>query len=323
MSASTVTIRYEGPILAGHQMDVADLAPALIGLSDLCKLANSKFNGDRAAIKVLIATDLEHKCFQFNLHIAQTIWDHTKAFLNNQNVSTAQDLLEWLGLTGFGGTLGLIRLVKWLKGRKITSTQMEIKDGRDVIRIVVDGDNNNVVIAHPQALELLREPDALASIKKVMQPLVKDGYDYVEFEESDKAVEKVSKEEAVGICGLTSELVEESEIDKPQTLTAWITVYSPVYDANAPNWRFKFGEAHEYMDISETDIAIQALRRGAAMADDAYYVTLEIRQEHKPNGLIKNHFKITKVLDFKPSTLPFQRDIFRDKPETDRRKEED
>ena len=36
----------------------------------------------------------------------------------------------------------------------------------------------------------------------------------------------------------------------------------------------------EYIDISETDIAYNALKRGGAMVDDAYRVELELTQEH-------------------------------------------
>lgn len=50
MSEKSV-IRYDGPALADHSMDVADLAPALMALSDLLKIANTYMNGDRAGVK--------------------------------------------------------------------------------------------------------------------------------------------------------------------------------------------------------------------------------------------------------------------------------
>lgn len=318
MSNAEITVRYDGPVLADHQMDVADLAPALLGLSELCKIANKKFNGDKASVKVLINTDAEHQCFQFNLVLVQSIWDATKSLVGSGDVASAKDVIEWLGIVGgTAGTtaVGLFKLLQWLNGRKIESTSAVNADGGDYVKITVTGSNNNVIVAHPQALELLRDDAALANIKKVVQPLTKEGYDKLEFERDGTVSGNFSKDEAAKISALTPDDIEPPQLDQAQTITAWVTVYSPVYDPNAPNWRFKFGSNHEYMDITATDIAAKAIQRGGAMIDDAYYVRLEIRQEHKGGGKITNHFKIVEVLDFKASRLPYQRDIFRDKPE--------
>lgn len=316
MSAATVTVRYDGPILANHRMDITDLAPALLGLSEICRIANHKFNGDKASVQVLIGTDAEHRCFQLDLHVVQTVWDTTKSLLTNSDVGSAKELLEWIGLIGGGttGAIGLFKLLKWLSGRRINSTVLEAHDGRDVVRISIEGDNNNVVFVHPQALELLRDEKVLASLKKVIEPLTREGYDKLEFENDGEIADTIGKEEALAISALTPSEIESTETDQPQTITAWISVYSPVYDPKAPLWRFKFGDAHEYMDISETDIARLAMKRGGAMIDDAYKVRLEIVQEHKPSGTIVNHYKIKKVLEFKPARLPFQTDAFYDSP---------
>lgn len=312
MSAATVTVRYDGPILVNHQMDIADLAPALLGLSELCKIANQKFNGDKAAVKVLIGTDAEHQCFQLDLHIVQTLWDSTKRLLSNDDVGSAKNLLEWLGLLGTAGSVfGLFKLIKWLKGRPITSTQMEIKDGRDVVRISINGDGNNVLLVHPEALELLQDERVLGNVKKVIQPLTRPGYEKLEFEHEFETVESLSSDDAALIASLSQSDFFEVETDQPQVITVWVTVYSPVYDPSAPNWRFKFGDAHEYIDISETNIAEEAIRRGGAMVDDAYRVRLEIVQEHKPSGGILNHYKIKEVLEFRPARLPYQHDAFK------------
>lgn len=98
MSNAYVKIRYDGPALSGHQMDITDLAPALLGLSELCKLANRQLNGDKAAMQVFIGADQEQKCFQFNLGVVQTLWQHAQSVLENHDIKTAKEILEWLGL---------------------------------------------------------------------------------------------------------------------------------------------------------------------------------------------------------------------------------
>lgn len=50
MSKIAFQLRYDGPALSEHGMDVGDLAPALLALGDLIKRANATVNGDAAII---------------------------------------------------------------------------------------------------------------------------------------------------------------------------------------------------------------------------------------------------------------------------------
>lgn len=54
------------------------------------------------------------------------------------------------------------------------------------------------------------------------------------------------------------------------------------------------------MDISETTIAADALRRGGVNAGDAYHVRLEITRSERERGNFTNRYKIKEVLEFRP-----------------------
>ena len=307
MSSASVTVRYDGPALAGHQMDVADLAPALLGISDLCKHANRRFNGDRAAIQILIGADQDHKCFQVTLEIVQTIWQQAQALIQNSDVKNAKEILEWLGIieTGLGG-VGLFRLLKKVGKGKITSAKLEVMDGRDYYRVEINGDNNNVIVVHPESFQLFKEPAVIESAKRVVQPLMKEGYANIDFE-SGKTVEKITKDEARRIAEIeTSDNQDEIIAGEPQTFSAYIKVYAPVYDLKVTIWRFQYGNGHEYMDISETDIAEKAMARGGAFIDDTYKVQLEMTQTKTAGGQFRNKYKIKKVEEFHPAKIVTQ-----------------
>ena len=308
---SSVTVRYDGPALSGHQMDVSDLAPALIGLSELYKHANAKFNGSKAAVKVLIATDTEHQCFQFDIQVVQSLWDQAKTLLKDTDIVSAKELGEWLGLIGGGGATsvyGLFKLLKWLDGRKINSSELKIESGLDSTTITVIGSSNSITV-YPRTLELAGDQTTLKNVNKVIKPITKDDYDSLEFEHGDE-IEMISSEDAGRITHTVKSDAEE-QFDEPQVVSAWITVYAPVYDPAAKSWKFKFGESHYYMDISDTNIAEDAMDRGGAFIDDTYFVRLEIRQEHPSSGRIKNHYKIMEVLDFKPANISDQSEMFK------------
>ena len=310
MKKSTITIRYDGADLAEHQMDVSDLAPSLLSLSELYQIANKRFNGDRASIKVLISTDIEHQCFQFDIQVVQNLWDQAKHLLGDDKIASAKEIGEWFGLIGKGGVsgvsvYGLFKYFKWLKERNVDAAELKVERGPNTTKIMVTGDNANITV-HSPTFELSKDKRVLNNVQKVVKPITKDGYDSVEFE-SNGEVEVLSSKDAAAIIEATSFATEE--LDAPQVLKAWIAVYSPVYDKDAKSWRFRFGEPHFYMDISETNIASDAINRGGAMVQDAYYVRLQISQERKDNGNIKNHYKILEVLDFKPAQIYKQTNI--------------
>ncbi len=79
MKSEIVRIRYDGPALEGHAIDVNHLAPALLALGDLCTLANKRFNGDRASVKVLVRADFEAKCFDVAIELVQTVYDQVQS----------------------------------------------------------------------------------------------------------------------------------------------------------------------------------------------------------------------------------------------------
>ena len=102
-------------------MDVAHLAPALLSLSDVVKAANYLANGEKAGVKVFVNANLEQKCFELNIDLVLTAWEQAKQLIADDNIATAKEIAEWVGITGTSG-LGLFQLIKWLRGKKIENT---------------------------------------------------------------------------------------------------------------------------------------------------------------------------------------------------------
>lgn len=113
------TIRYDGPALSHGEMDVQDLAPALLAMAEIAKIANQKFNGDRASIKVLVNADIEHKCFQLDLSLVQSWIEQAKVLIGDDNVATLDQIgqiLGWFGTMGATG-LGVFGIYRWAFGK--------------------------------------------------------------------------------------------------------------------------------------------------------------------------------------------------------------
>lgn len=70
------------------------------------------------------------------------------------------------------------------------------------------------------------------------------------------------------------------------------------------------------MDISDTEIAAEAVRRGGVLVGDSYYVRLELTQAKTPSGDYKNHYKVKEVLEFRQGRLQSQSPLDFDSDET-------
>ena len=310
MSREQVLVRYDGPVLADHSMAVDDLAPALLAIAELCKIANKDFNGDSATVKVFVNADLDQNCFELRLELVQTFLSHANMLIGSENVATAKELLEWLGIITGTSVLGLFGYLKCLKGRKIERIEYRTVENKNICQVNIEGDNNNIIV-HPQAIALTNNTRTINYAQKAVKPLTNEGYETLEFITNDGRKEEITKGEAEDIVNIDiGEQLGIDEKEEPQIITASIRVYSPVYEKGAKNWRFDYSGRYETMDISETDIAENAIKRGGALVNDTYKVKLEIAQTKTPSGNFKNRYKIKEVVDFFPAKLEQQNDLF-------------
>jgi hypothetical protein len=129
-----------------------------------------------------------------------------------------------------------------------------------------------------------------------------------------EVTESFDKEEALDVLRMP-DAPPGSEEEEPQVITAWITLHTPVLRRDARMWRFIFNEAVTWMDISETNILADALRRGVNLGD-SYRVKLEITQIEKERGNFTARYKVKEVLDFRPGHGGTQEVMTFEDPET-------
>ena len=124
---------------------------------------------------------------------------------------------------------------------------------------------------------------------------------------------EIPPQDAQAIIASCHQGIDEAKDETPDldVTTAWIQVYSPVYDESATKWRFRLGREIVSADISETKIAHDALLRGGALANDSYQVRLEVTTPKAKSGKQgKSSFKILAVVKFVPANPESQGQLF-------------
>ena len=116
VSRHAFSVAYHGDVADDHAMDVEALAPALLAFGRPIRESNSEINSDRAAVKVLVPSDFEHKCFNINFELVQTILQGIKDLLGDQNTKTASDPLK-TSCRSWAHPSGVIEMEGWSKNR--------------------------------------------------------------------------------------------------------------------------------------------------------------------------------------------------------------
>jgi hypothetical protein len=311
MSKIAFQLRYDGPALSEHGMDVADLAPALLALGDLIKRANASVNGDAAKVNLIVQSDFEHKCFQVSLELVQSVLSTIGAFLTDEHhLKNAETIAKWLGLVGLPTTaIGLFTYLAKRKGKEVESvspiedqTTLTTRDSQGTVAIKFKGEDNTIIVN--QNVYLLGEDPIIREYAaKVVSPLKRSGIDKLQFNpENPDQGETITKADAEAIMVGRNELKEKAvETFEPQPITAHLQVIRPDFDPDATTWRFRYGDKTIPVDISETNIAADVRARGLIRIGDTWHVRMLVTEKRTANGQYRNEYKVFEVLEFEPA----------------------
>ena len=175
---------YDGKALDEHLMDVRDLAPAMMAISDLLTHANKEINGDKLEIQLNVKANFKTGCFgiEFVEHLSWV--NQIKDMLIGPNATALANASGILGLVGFfcGSTAGVIQLYKFLKGKPPLKIEETVENTK------VYSSETEYLEVDKRTLRLYRSKVIASDIEKMLEPLSKEGIDtfYVAKEMSDE-----------------------------------------------------------------------------------------------------------------------------------------
>lgn len=301
VSSSSFRIAFEGEPFAEGEIDVNDLAPALLALGDVIQAANRALNGDRADARLKIRATNEG-CFEAFLSIEVSMVDAIKDILDTvaddpDRVVAADQLLDLLIKGGeiVGVTvLGLFAAVRMLRGRR--PEKVEDRDDRTTSITV----SHTTIVVDKRTVDLLEDLPTREALEDFGNKALgvagvtavrigeKGSADDIELTGNDRAAFKVP------------EPVDEEPRVEVIEREVWLKIIT-VQFRDGYKWRFTDGGDRPFTaDMEDAEFLNQALGGKVALsANDT--LRCQIREEQKltSSGLTKE-VKVVKVIEHIP-----------------------
>jgi hypothetical protein len=288
MTASVhFSIKYDGPALAQHQMDVRELAPALIALAGLLENANKSAFPEAPEVQVNVQ-GFKGGSFGIDLAAVQTIAERVVSLLSGREATAAANLLALLTGLGIIGRGGVIGVIKWLKGRKPSSIRFH---GDSAVFELVETETIETFEVDIAAGKLYQSRVVRQSLAKVIKPLEREGIDYFAAGRDGRTEVLVTKDEAryFEMAASDADIVSDTVAER-----VLLQVDSAVFK-EANKWRLNDGAASFFAEISDGDF-LARIESGEERFGKGDVLVADLRriQSVTDNGL-KLEYSVVKV----------------------------
>lgn len=292
-------IVYDGPALASNEMDVKDLAPALLAISEALEETNRVFNRGRAELAINIRGSFKVGCFGIDLHVTQDILQNILNLVKKDDIVAGATLLAYLGFGAAAANQsakGLLQVLKWLRGRPIHKVDMS-GEGPAVIHTADD-----TLEVDKAVIELLRNHRVRKALEKaIVDPLTRDGIDTfastgsIEDAREDRFI-TIEKDE---INAFIAPEPEDEVIDE-KTYKANLQAVSVIFQENN-KWRFTDGAVTFFAEILDERFIEKVQNNDIAFSkDDILTVELHSQTTLTAKGM-KTEYVVNKVLGHRPA----------------------
>lgn len=189
MAERSFEVKYDGEALRDGRMPVRDLAPALLAIGELFKIAGSELYPELPP-PMLEAKATEKGSFDVHLILnASDAWEQVMNMLTSKG-STALTNLEGLVFGGSGAMIGLYKFTKAVKRRKIERTESTANP--NLMKVVLD--DGTTLEAPAGTVKIYRNPAARKAARDSVAPAKREGIDHVEFRPASTGLEPLTIE---------------------------------------------------------------------------------------------------------------------------------
>ena len=270
---------YDGPALESNEMDVRDLAPALLAISDVLDEANKIVFGDKTQVQVNVKGSFKTGSFGIDFSIVQRGIEGFTSLFNSNQISAAANLLQILGFIGVPSTFGLIGLLLKLKNRRIKKV---IKEGDNKTVIEVEDEK---IETHPKVIALFSNVKIRIGLQKIIaEPLSREGVKSFSVKKNNQ-VNTVKNEEKDYFK--LSEIPDEPLKDEVREV--YLRALSIVF-IEGNKWRFSDGTNEFFATVKDEKFIKDVQENKISFTkDDTFKIKLREKQWITDAGLKTEH----------------------------------
>lgn len=303
-SEALFNIVYDGPGLQSSEMDVRQLAPALHAVGDVLEAANRVLNGPSTKLSVKVRGSFKSGCFGVDFSLYQGMWSDFVGLFSTKEltaVASAASILAFLGFNAKDATNGLIKIIIWLRNRKISKV-VDLDDGK--IEIYADDEH---IVTERAVLKLLEDYSVRKALSAVIyEPLENEGVDKFAAGTEETGLVVVEKPDYVYFA---SPAIQDQLIH--DTVYETILQVSSISFNEDNKWRLSEGTGSFLAEISDQEFMARVQKNEESFAkDDLLTVRLRKRQWLTEKGQMKPEYIVEKVIEHKSAAVQLKLDLF-------------
>lgn len=285
---SQFRITYDGPALQSHEMDVRELAPALLAAGDLLEAATRALNGERMRAQINVRASFKTGSFGIDFNLATDWVLKVRDIFASDTATAAANALAVLGALGLAARpagMGLLAVLKWLRGRQIARVETQ----PDSARLVVEGESIDVELA---VLALLQDLAVREAFDRLLSPLDREGIDLFACGTDTAVVDTVRETERLWFA--TPVLEDDLVLDDVRKMAFSIVSLAFKEDNK---WRLYDGAATIHATISDSGFLARVDQNVETFAKgDLLICRVRVRQWQTPSGA-RTEYEVAEVLE--------------------------
>lgn len=285
---SDFRITYDGPALEMSEMDVRELAPALLAIGDLLSASTQALCGDKIKPQVNVKGSFKTGSFGIDFVLATDLITRVRDIFASDAataIANAGAILAALGFAADRGYRGLLHVLKWLRGRKIQ--RVETREETAILH--VEDDQLEIEIA---VLTLLRDMAVREATERMLEPLSRDGITvfYAGTDESVSAT--ITSDEAAWFSAPQAQ--DELLVDETRKMAFSIVSLAFKEDNK---WRLHDGNSTISAAISDADFQHKVDTNQVNFAKgDVLVCDVRVRQWQSSSGA-KTEYEVVRVIE--------------------------
>jgi hypothetical protein len=296
MENNSFKISYDGPALTNHEMNVKDLAPALLAVGELLEDANNILNGEKAKVVVNIkATNPGSVDVLFS--VCQDLLAQATSLFSSNGVNAivnAKTLLDILGV-GLPSSGGVIGIILWVRNRKIKNITKIEGNG-----FKIQTEDNDVRIVSGQEIKLFGFLNIRKNLEAIIKkPLEKEGVDKICFSKDKNRSTNVIEKKDIELFSapeVEQELIDESEVEMSLQIVN-------ISLQEGGKWRFSDGNATFFAEIKDKDFVNKILKNEEVFAKDDLLKVVMKRKQYLSGGGISTDYEILKIVEHRSAAI--------------------